>query len=280
MFYITIYILSLFVVKYKKMKYRAARIRTGRGANTGKGACGMKKFTSAVILAAGSSSRFGGSVKKQFAELCGVPCIVRTVRAFEAAQLIDEIILVGDAEALHSALDGENFKKLSRIVAGGDTRQRSAVLGFDAVSKKCKYVAVHDGARCLVTPEIIDKTVSAAYKCRAAAAAHACSDTVKTADSSCFVKRTLDRNEIWTVQTPQVFDADVYRVSAYMAIRDGASVTDDCMLAERLGFDVKLVECGAVNMKLTSPEDRELFEAIIRAREESRKPEAFGGEGK
>ena len=269
MFYITIYILRLFVVKYKKTKYRAARIRTGRGANTGKGACPMKKFTTAVILAAGSGNRFGGAVKKQYAELCGVPCIVRTLRAFEIAQSIDEIILVGDVEALHDTVDGEGFKKLAKIVEGGETRQRSALHGFDAVSPKSKYVAFHDGARCLVTPDIIDRTVEAAYKYRAATAAHACTDTVKSSDPKDFVKRTLDRNEIWLSQSPQVFETDLYRVSAYMAVRDGATATDDCMLAERLGFDVKLVECGSMNLKLTLPEDKDIFEAIIRSREQS-----------
>ncbi len=231
----------------------------------------MGKFTSAVILAAGIGKRYASDVRKQFDKLCGVPCIIYTLRAFEAAQTIDEIVLVGDRKAFADVIEasGEEFKKLRRTVEGGETRQRSATLGFDAVSRKCKYVALHDGARCLVTPEIIDKTVSAAYKYRAAAAAHACSDTVKTVSKGDFVNRTLDRSEIWTVQTPQVFDADVYRVSAYMAIRDGAEVTDDCMLAERLGFDVKLIECGRENMKLTEPGDKRLFEAILGARAES-----------
>ena len=121
----------------------------------------------------------------------------------------------------------------------------------------------------LVTPDIIDRTVEAAYKYRAATAAHACTDTVKSSDPKDFVKRTLDRNEIWLSQSPQVFETDLYRVSAYMAIRDGATATDDCMLAERLGFDVKLVECGSMNLKLTLPEDKDIFEAIIRSREQA-----------
>lgn len=223
----------------------------------------MGNFTSAVILAAGSGTRFGGKVKKQFTDIAGTPCIIRTLRAFEASKLIDEIVLVGDTEALRALVDEYGVTKVSAIVNGGETRQDSALFGFDAVNSKCKYVAIHDAARCLVTTDIIEKTVRAAYKCRAAAAAHKCEDTVKKCDGDGNVESTLDRNMIWTVQTPQAFEADVYRVAAYMAKRDGAVVTDDCMLCERLGFKVKMVECGRNNIKLTSPEDLALCEALI-----------------
>lgn len=223
----------------------------------------MGKFTSAVILAAGNGTRFGGKVKKQFADIAGMPCIIRTLRAFEASPLIDEIVLVGDARVLTALVREYNVAKVASIVAGGDTRQESAVRGFDAVNKKCTHVAVHDGARCLVTPEIIEKTVRAAYKHRAAAAAHRCEDTVKQCDGDGAVEKTIDRDKIWTVQTPQAFEADVYRVAAYMAMRDGAQVTDDCMLCERLGFKVMMVECGRNNIKLTSPDDLRLCEALL-----------------
>lgn len=227
----------------------------------------MSKFTSAVILAAGNGTRFGGSVKKQFVDVLGVPCIVRTVAAFECCKAIDEIILVGDTEALSAIFKDRSFKKLARIVPGGPTRQDSALCGFDAVSEKSKYVAIHDGARCLITPEMIEATVKEAYHYRASAAAHRSEDTVKIADKNGLIESTTDRDKIWLVQTPQVFLNDVYRVSAYMAKKDAAVVTDDCMLCERLGFEVKLVECGRENIKLTNPDDLKLCEAIIAYRE-------------
>lgn len=226
----------------------------------------MSKFTSAVILAAGTGSRFGGNVKKQFADVSGEPCIVRTVGAFEACPLIDEIILVGNPAETDPVISGRGFTKISKVVQGGETRQESALIGFDEISEKADYVAIHDGARCLVTPEMIGDTVKAAYKYRAAAAAHRSEDTVKVSGEGDMIASTEDRNKIWLVQTPQVFSADVYRVSAYMAKKDKASVTDDCMLCERLGFKVKLVECGRSNIKLTCPEDLLLAEAIIASR--------------
>ncbi|MBQ3528479.1 MAG: 2-C-methyl-D-erythritol 4-phosphate cytidylyltransferase [Clostridia bacterium] len=227
----------------------------------------MGKYTSAVILAAGNGTRFGGKVKKQYVEVLGVPCVVRTVEAFENCSLIDEIILVGDTEALSEMLEPYSFKKISRFVSGGETRQDSALRGFDSVSEKSKYVAIHDAARCLVTSEMIEKTVRAAHKHRAAAAAHKSEDTVKIADKNGIIEKTTDREKIWLVQTPQVFQNDVYRVSAYMAKRDEATVTDDCMLCERLGFEVKLCECGRENIKLTNPDDLMLAEAIISYRQ-------------
>ncbi len=226
----------------------------------------MGKFTSAVILAAGNGTRFGGDVKKQYAEVLGVPCVVHSLRAFESSPFINEIILVGDSEVLTSLVEAYGISKVSAVVSGGATRQESAARGFDAVNKKCSHVALHDAARCLITPDIIEAVVRAAYKYRAAAAAHACEDTVKQCDKDGIVEKTIDRDKIWTVQTPQVFDADVYRVAAYMAIRDGATVTDDCMLCERLGFKVKMVECGRENIKLTSPADLRLCEALLKSK--------------
>lgn len=227
----------------------------------------MAKFTSAVILAAGNGTRFGGKVKKQYVEILGIPAIVRTIKAFEECDIIDEIILVGDKEALAEAIEGYEFEKIAMIVEGGETRQESALLGFDSVSDKSKFVAIHDAARCLVTSEIIEATVKDAYKYRAAAAAHKSEDTVKVCDKNGLVEETADREKIWLVQTPQVFQNDVYRSAAYMAKKDEAAVTDDCMLCERLGFEVKLVECGRENIKLTSPDDLFLCEAIVAHRE-------------
>lgn len=226
----------------------------------------MGKFTSAVILAAGTGSRFGGEIKKQYTGIGGEPCLVRTVSAFENCPLINEIVIVGAADEIKAVLSGYSFGKIHAIVSGGETRRDSALCGFDAISDSSDYVAIHDGARCLVTPEMIEKTVKAAYKFRIAAAAHKSEDTVKVCDREGVVEDTADREKIWLVQTPQVFLTDIYRVAAYTAKKDGAAVTDDCMMCERLGFKVKMVECGRENIKLTVKDDLYLAEAVIESR--------------
>ena len=226
----------------------------------------MHKFTSAVILAAGNGARFESNIKKQYISVEGVPAVVRCLQIFETCPIIDEIVLVGDIEELRDVLAPYPLTKLAAVVAGGKTRQESALCGFDAISQKAKYVAIHDAARCLVTGEIIENTVRAAYQYRAAAAAEKTVDTVKQADRDGFVSDTLDREYIWLVKTPQVFHCDVYRVAAYMAKKEKVVATDDSMLCERLGFRVKLVECGPENMKLTHPEDLQRANAILKMR--------------
>ena len=160
------------------------------------------------------------------------------------------------------------FKKVSCIVVGGDTRQLSAMRGYKHVSEKSKYVAFHDGARCLVTPEIIDKVVEAAKACGAATAASMVTDTVKIADEEGNISRTVSRERMWTVQTPQIFEKELYRYCIDNAIQKGVIATDDCMLAEAYGQHVKLVETGRENIKITVKDDIDLAEAIIKAREE------------
>lgn len=226
----------------------------------------MHKFTSAVILAAGHGARFASDVKKQYVSVGGIPAIVRCLQIFDACPLIDEMILVGDMEEMREVLTPYSFDKLAAVTAGGKTRQESALRGFDAISSKAKYVAIHDAARCLVTDEMIENTVRAAYQYRAAAAAEKVVDTVKRADAEGFVQETLDREYIWLMKTPQVFQCDIYRVAAYMAKKEKVVATDDSMLCERLGFRVKLIECGPENIKLTHPEDLQRAAGILEMR--------------
>lgn len=230
-------------------------------------------FTSAVILCAGSGSRFApdGSVTKQNVLVCGVPVAVRSILAFEACTFADEIIVVCRADEIASfeAYRAEyGFTKVTKIVEGGATRQQSSLRGFEAIADKSKYVMIHDGARCLVTPEIIEATARAAYRDRAAVAAERCRDTVKVSGNGKTTTETADRDKLWLAKTPQAFYANLYRAAAYMAKKDGAAVTDDASMAERLGFEVALVDCGSQNLKITYPEDVILAEAIIRSREE------------
>ena len=227
----------------------------------------MGKFTSAVILAAGNGTRFGGKVKKQFVEVLGVPCVVRTVQAFEDCPLIDEIILVGDPQALSEIFSAYSFKKIAKIISGGETRQDSALRGFDCVSDKSRYVAIHDAARCLVTPEIIDRVCAAAVKYSAATAATRCTDTVKISGKNKFVDHTENRDHVWLAQTPQVFLCDLYRAASYIAEESHIDPTDDNALIENVNHKVRLVECGKYNMKITTPEDLVVACSIFKARE-------------
>lgn len=229
-------------------------------------------FTTAIILAAGSGQRFGQeNGLKQFCPINSLPALVHTLRAFEASSLIDEIVIVTketDMERCETFVKDFGLKKVSKVLAGGSDRQESAKRGFDAVSDKAKFVAFHDGARCLVTREMIDNTIWAAYEHGVAVAAERSRDTVKIATDNGFSKESPDRNTVWLAKTPQVFMTDIYRAAVYTAEKDGIRATDDSMLAERLGFKVKMVECGNENIKLTTPNDVYIAEAILRARQE------------
>ena len=229
--------------------------------------------TSAVILCAGASTRFSSEAKenKQMAQVLGLPVIVRTILAFELCEDIHEIILVvrkEDVKRYEALVESCEVKKVKSIVVGGATRQESALIGFDAISKKSSYVAIHDGARCLITPEQIGKVISEAGICKAATAASKVTDTVKLATKDGFIAKTVDRDYVWNVQTPQVFEVKLYMVSAYTAKSKGFVATDDCMLAENAGFKVKLVDTGKENIKITVKDDIVLAEHILTARGE------------
>ena len=223
--------------------------------------------TSAIILCAGSSTRFSDQREnKQFALVSGIPVVLRTIQAFEKTDSINEIILVTkkeDIDDLKALVCDNGIKKVSCIVVGGNTRQESAMKGFKHVSEKSKLVAIHDGARCLVTPEIIERVIVEADKHKAATAATRVTDTVKISDKDGFISKTIDRNFVWNVQTPQIFEKKLYNVCAYNAQQKGISATDDCMLVESAGFKVKLVDTGRENIKITVKDDVQLAEHIL-----------------
>lgn len=228
-----------------------------------------KNFTSAIIAVGGSSTRFEGALTKQMTPICGIPTVVHTLKAFEASECIDEIIIcakkneMADYDYLCRAYD---ITKMSLIVAGGMTRQESVMNGLEAVSKKSKYVAIADGARCLITPEQINSVCRSAYKYGAATAAHRSTDTVKIADSKGFIESTADRNTVWLAQTPQVFKTKLYRAAVYTALKKDYEVTDDNMLLEYIKHPVRLVECGANNIKITTQEDMIFARAVLEER--------------
>ena len=227
-------------------------------------------FVSAIILCAGSSTRFSNQGEnKQLAEINGIPVIERTLNVFEECQSINEIVLVvrkEDAESYKAFVYDKGYKKVKCIVTGGQTRQLSALRGFKYVSKKAKYVAIHDGARCLVTQSIIEDVLNEATKHGAATSATRVTDTVKLAKKDGFIQKTLDRSNMWNVQTPQIFEYKKYQIAAYKSNQDNFDATDDCMLAEYVGFKVKLVDTGNENIKITVKDDIKRAEAILASR--------------
>ena len=226
--------------------------------------------TAAIVLAAGASSRMGGEIPKQLMEICDKPVMIHSLLAFEKADFISEIILVvpeGCEREYRIIAKSYGISKLSAVVAGGDTRTKSAANGFSKVGSDVKFVAIHDAARCLVTHEIIDRVCLSAVKYNAATAATRSTDTVKVSGKHKFVDHTEDRNHVWLAQTPQVFHCDLYRAASYIAAESCLSPTDDNALIENVNHKVRLVECGRYNIKITTPEDLMVAEAILKARQ-------------
>ncbi len=243
-----------------------------------------KNFTSAVICAAGSSTRMEklmGEPRKQFMELCGLPVVARTLLAYEAANTIHEIIVVAreDEIPLYANFrETYGLTKLTKIVKGGATRQESARLGSDEVDERCKFIAVADAARCLTTSEEIQKVCHAAYQWGAASAGVKATDTVKLCDKSAFIESTPDRDYVWLAQTPQVFSITIYRTAAYVCRDDEITATDDNSMAEYIRVPVKMVACSRENIKITEPADTVFAEAILEMRK--REAEKAAAEGK
>ena len=220
------------------------------------------KTCGAVIVAAGNASRMGG-IDKVMAELKGEPMILRTVRTFEKCDAISEIVIV-TREDLILPITGlcRNMAKVKAVVVGGKNRQESVNLGLNALSDKVKLVAVHDGARPLITWQLIDWVIRAANTYGAAAPAIPVKDTVKTVEGG-IVVNTPDRSKLRAVQTPQVFDIDLLKGALLKAQQDGAEVTDDCSAVERLGMKVKIVEGDEKNLKVTTPMDLKIAEMLL-----------------
>lgn len=252
------------------MKKTKAENITSAAADIVRVAAGRKKYrrTTAVILAAGNSCRMNGK-NKQLLSVCGMPVLARSIRAFENSPCIGDIVVVTREDMIHDVItlcEKYGFGKVGAVVAGGETRQTSAWLGFRQVSDKTEFVAFHDGARCLVDPDDIERVCLAAYEFGAATAATAATDTVKKATSGGFIEGSEDRNFIWLAQTPQVFGTNLYRASGYTAREADFFATDDCSIAERIGFKgIKLVETGRKNIKITTPDDVFLAEALMHA---------------
>ena len=228
--------------------------------------------TTAIIVASGNSTRMGEGISKQMMLLDGIPVVARTIMAFDKCEYINEIIVVAKEEEFYLYQEFQKlykFKKLVRLVSGGNTRQDSVRNGFAAISNGTRFVAIHDGARCLITGEQIEKVCSAAFKVGSATAATRAIDSVKISNGkNLFIDSSANRDHIWLAQTPQVFKREIYELALKKAAADKLTVTDDNSLVENLGCSIKLVECGRNNIKITTPDDIPLALAIIKAQED------------
>lgn len=220
-------------------------------------------YCGAVIVAAGTASRMGG-IDKVMAPLGGEPMLMRAVRTFADCDVIREIVIVTREDLLQSVSElCRGIEKVRAVVVGGANRQDSVQAGMNALSAGTKLVAVHDGARPLITEAVIDRTVRAAHTYSAAAPAVPVKDTVKVVKGG-IVLNTPDRSTLRAVQTPQVFDVALLRGALKKARDDGAAVTDDCSAVERLGMSVKIVEGDERNMKVTTPMDLKIAQTLLK----------------
>lgn len=220
------------------------------------------KACGAVIVAAGNASRMGG-IDKAMTPIGGEPMIVRTVRAFQNSDVIRQIVVVTRQDLILPIMDlCHQFDKVQCVMVGGNTRQDSVEIGLGALSGDMKLVAVHDGARPLISWEVIDRTVRAAHTYGAAAPAVPVKDTVKVVQGG-VVASTPDRSTLWAVQTPQVFDADLLRGALKKAKDENTQITDDCSAVELMGMSVKIVEGDERNIKVTTPMDLKVAEILL-----------------
>lgn len=228
-----------------------------------------RPFCTAVVAAAGSSRRYGEE-NKLLMPLAGIPVLARTLLAVEHAGSIDEIVIAAresDLMIYAELCKAYGLQKPVKIVVGGETRTESVLRAALETNAETKLIAVQDGARPLVTPELIDEVVQRAALCSAAAPAVPVKDTIKIAQNR-IVRQTPDRSTLFAVQTPQVFDASLLKAALQSALADGAQITDDCSAVERLGKEIYLTDGSEENLKITTPLDLIVAEAILDRRGE------------
>lgn len=226
-------------------------------------------FVSVIIAAAGNSTRYGTGKSKQFLLLEGVPVLIKSVQAFEQIDEVKEIIITArkqDFDVIESFLQQYNIKKVKSVVEGGATRQDSIAAAVKKVSEETEIIAVHDGARPLVSKETIIGVIEKAVEKGAAACAVPVKDTIKIIDSSGKIVTTPDRASLRAVQTPQVFDFALYKEAIDKAVSESKQYTDDCQLIESMGHPVYLTDGDYENIKITTPDDLLVAEKFLSER--------------
>lgn len=222
-------------------------------------------MNSVIIAAAGSGTRLQAEKPKQFLEIAGKPLIFHTLDRFENCPSIDEIILVlssNEIENFKKLAEKFNLKKLEKIIAGGKTRAESVFKGLRAVDEKCQTVAVHDGARPLVSIEEISRTIEKAKEIGAACLTAKVTDTIKEIKGGKIIA-TIDRENLRRALTPQCFQIEILR-KAFANADLSEAVTDECFLVEKLGYKIAFVDGSARNIKITTREDFILAEILLK----------------
>ncbi len=227
--------------------------------------------TVALIVAAGQGLRFGGDIPKQFRNIGETPLLGWTVSQFEKANSVDEIILVVAEDFLLYANDkignNGNFRKLSRIISGGETRRDSVFRGLKSLPISTGFVAIHDGARPVISCQDIDHVVDTAQKERAAILARPIAETVKRSETG-FILSTLDRSKLFLAETPQVFQYDLI-MAAHKEYPSEKEATDDASMVEALGFKVKIVIPEKPNIKVTTENDLKIAKMFLEINNET-----------
>ncbi|MDO4590339.1 MAG: 2-C-methyl-D-erythritol 4-phosphate cytidylyltransferase [Slackia sp.] len=234
-----------------------------------RGVVGSKPKTAAIILAGGSGERFGHEGGKQLVEIAGRPILAWSIAAFDAVEDIGMIVVVCPSDRTEEyracAIEPFSFVTPIEMAPAGGSRQESAFSGLEFVPESYEYVILHDGARPLVSPDLIAHTINTLkgmVDADGAIVATPAVDTLKVVEGGCIVG-TPDRRVFWNAQTPQVFRSGVYRRAHAAALRDGFVGTDDSSLIERLGGKVLVVEGKRDNIKLTVPEDYLMLSAAV-----------------
>lgn len=225
----------------------------------------------AIIPAAGTGARMGSDVPKPLLPLAGVPMIIHTLRRFDAADSVNEIVIAASDSLIHQLPDlvqSYGIQKVTAVVLGGKERQDSVRLGFEACdADTCEVVVVHDAARPLVMPEEINAVVAAARATGAAILGAPLKETIKQVEGDC-IEKTVDRSRLWGAQTPQAFRYEIFARAVSESLHQEFLGTDEAAIVERTGTPVTIVRGSYRNIKVTTPEDAEIA-AMWLAREMS-----------
>ena len=222
-----------------------------------------------LIPAAGMGRRMGSERNKLLLELLGKPLLAWTLLAAEQSSTVEWIGIMGqptDFAEFNSILDRLKLSKTVELIVGGDTRQESVYNGLQSLPQNAARVLIHDGARCLATPELFDRCSAALSDCKGLIAAIAIKDTIKVVDSQGIITDTPDRSNLWAAQTPQGFDVELLKSCHERGKELGWQVTDDAALFEKCELPVKIVEGEETNLKVTTPVDLAIAEFILQQR--------------
>jgi 2-C-methyl-D-erythritol 4-phosphate cytidylyltransferase len=222
----------------------------------------------AVIPAAGLGIRMGLEEAKQYLELGGKPLLGRTLKTFQECHLVDTIIIVVPEKdvdyCLQQIVQRYQLNKVCAVIGGGARRQDSVRKGIEAVADNCKWVLIHDGVRPFVSTVLIENVIKAARRFRAVITGLPVTETIKQVDSKGDVLGTIERRDLWCIQTPQIFRCEDIHLAHQEALRGGwVEATDDAFLVEKIGISVKIIEGERRNIKITTPHDLQVARFLL-----------------